>query len=72
MSYQNYNAKWVPLAQSVEPWNLVRRVPCSSLGRGAGCVLGQNTLFALLKQLKSEMLRQCGADVKSRVSRIYK
>ena len=27
---------WCPLAQSVEPWNLDRRVPGSSFGRGSG------------------------------------
>ena len=38
------------LAQSVEPWNLDRRVPGSSLGRDvSGCVLGQDTLSTLLK-----------------------
>ena len=43
-----------------------------SSGSAAGYVLGQDTLSTLLKKLKSEMLRQCGAEIKSRVSRIYK
>ena len=72
-TFEGYTVQLGPLAQSVEPWNLDRRVPGSSLGRGGGVVsLGKNTLSTLLKQLKSEMLRLCGAEVESRVSRIYK
>ena len=64
---------WGPLAQSIEPWNLDCRVPGSSLGQGGELCpwAGQDTLSTLLKQLKWEMLRLCGVEVKSRVSRRY-
>ena len=60
-----------PLAQSVEPWNLDRRVPGSSQGQGGGLCSWAIHLIHIA-QLESEMIRLCDAEVKSKLSRIYK
>ena len=60
---------WGQLAQWVELRTLDRRVLGSSLIQGGGgwCHWARHFIH-IAKQLKSEMLRLCGAEVKSRVS----
>ena len=64
---------WGLLAQSVELCTLDQRFLGSSLVRGGGRLSPWARHFIhIAQQMKSEMLRQCGAEVKSRVSRKYK
>ena len=66
-----YHLTWGPLAQSVELRTWDRMVLGSSFVRGGGglCPWARHFIH-IAQQLKSDMLRLCGAEVRSSVTHI--